>query len=153
MRAQNGTTTTPAATAAFDAAWDDFFAAIRRARARAAREPGSELTIPQYQLLAALGERPDQPVGALAAAAEISHPTATRMLGSLECSGVIERRHSTDDRRVVSVRLTRKGRRLLDRKRALISDKRRALYESLEEGEREQAEHLLRRLAQAIEEL
>jgi MarR family transcriptional regulator, organic hydroperoxide resistance regulator len=153
VRDLGGAVETPAAPATFEAAWDGFFAAIRRARVRAAREPGGELTIPQYQLLAALGERPGQPVGELAAAAEISHPTATRMLDSLERSGVIERRHSQDDRRVVSVRLTRKGRRLLERKRALISEKRRALYESLDESEREQAEHLLRRLAQAIEEL
>jgi DNA-binding MarR family transcriptional regulator len=138
---------------AFDAAWDDFFAAIRRARARAARESGGELTIPQYLLLAALLERADQPVGELAAAAEVSHPTATRMLDSLERAGVVERRHSNDDRRVVSVRLTRKGRRVLERKRASISSKRRALYESLDEAEREHAEHLLRRLAEAIEEL
>jgi MarR family transcriptional regulator, organic hydroperoxide resistance regulator len=139
--------------AAFDTAWDHFFAAIRRAKARAAREPDGELTIPQYMLLIALAERPDQPVGELAAAAEISHPTATRMLDLLERSGAIERRHSELDRRVVSVRLTRKGRRLLERKRALISDKRRALYESLDEGEREQAVQLLRRLAVEIEDL
>ncbi|MFN2615714.1 MAG: MarR family winged helix-turn-helix transcriptional regulator [Thermoleophilaceae bacterium] len=153
MREADATIETGAAPAEFDAAWDDFFAAIRRARARAAREPGGELTIPQFQLLVALGETPGTPVGELAAAAEMSHPTATRMLDSLERAGVVERRHSSDDRRVVAVHLTRKGRRLLERKRALISEKRRALYDSLDEPERVQVERLLRRLAQAIEDL
>ena len=153
MRGQDGVVDGTTAVGSFEAAWDDFFAAIRRAKARAAREPGGELTISQYQLIAALSERPDQPVGELAAAAEVSYPTATRMLDSLERSGLLERRHSSDDRRVVSVRLTRKGRRVLERKRALMSEKRRALYASLDEDERAHAEHLLRRLAQAIEEL
>ena len=153
MRAFAGTATDGRTIEAFDAAWDEFFAAIRRARARAAREAGGELTIPQYLLLAALTERPDQPVGELAAAAEVAHPTATRMLDSLQRGGAVERRQSKDDGRVVSVRLTGKGRRLLERKRALISSKRRALYESLDQAERRHAERLLRRLAEAIEEL
>src|SRR5918997_6868832 len=38
----------------FEAAWDEFFAAIRRARGRAAREHGDELTLSQYNLVGAL---------------------------------------------------------------------------------------------------
>ena len=53
----------------------------------------------------------------------------------------------------VSVRLTAKGRRLLDAKRELVAAKRRELFESMTPAERAQAEGLLARLAELIEEL
>ena len=53
----------------FAAAWDEFFAAVRRARGRAAREaePGT-LTLAQFQLLAAFEHERELTVGALAEA-------------------------------------------------------------------------------------
>lgn len=140
----------------FDAAWDEFFGAIRRARGRAAAEVESEgLSLAQFQLLfsfAELGSGDSRPVGAIAEAAGVAQPTATRMLDGLERQGVIERRPSTEDRRSVTVNLTSRGRRLLNRKRALVAEKRRAVYESLDPDERERAPALLRKLATAIDE-
>jgi DNA-binding MarR family transcriptional regulator len=139
--------------AGFETAWEEFFAALRRARGRGARERGEELTLSQQNLLTALGEHPQLPVGEVALAAGVAPPTATRMLDHLERAGIVRREHSTRDRRVVTVALTAQGRRLLERKRAAVSEKRRTLYESLEPDEREQAEWLLHRLAELIEEL
>ena len=142
------------APADFDAAWEHFFGAIRRARARAAREIGSgELTLSQYSLIVALTERSPRPVGELAELAGVAAPTATRMLDGLARAGFVERRTSSADRRVVEIDLTEAGRRVVRRKRARMTAKRRALYESLAPAEREQAERLLRRLAGLIEEL
>ena len=138
----------------FEAAWDAFFGALRRARGRAAaREPDGELTLSQLHLLTALGHHRRLPVGEVALAAGVAAPTATRMLRCLERSGVVRREPSTRDRRVVTVSLTEKGQRLLERKRAAITEKRRAMYESLSEAERAHSERLLRRLADLIEEL
>jgi MarR family transcriptional regulator, organic hydroperoxide resistance regulator len=138
----------------FVSALEEFFSAVRRSRARAAREAGTgELTLSQYQLLAALEERPERPVGELAEAAAMATPTATRMLDGLERAGIAERRQSTSDRRVVIVRLTAKGRRLMKRKQEIVYAKRRALFQSLSPSERKQVERLLRRLAGVIEEL
>jgi MarR family transcriptional regulator, organic hydroperoxide resistance regulator len=140
--------------ASFTSALEEFFSAVRRSRARAAREAGTgELTLSQYQLLAALAERPERPVGELAEAAAMATPTATRMLDGLERAGIAERRHSSSDRRVVTVRLTAKGRRLMKRKQEVVDAKRRALFHSLSPSERRQVERLLRRLAGVIEEL
>ena len=140
--------------ASFVSAIEDFSSAVRRSRARAAREAGAgELTASQYQLLSALAEGADQPVGELADAACIAAPTATRMLDGLERAGIVERRHSTVDRRVVTVRLTPKGHRLVERKQQVVAEKRRALWASLGPSERQQVERLLRRLAEVIEEL
>jgi DNA-binding MarR family transcriptional regulator len=139
----------------FDAAWDEFFGAIRRARGRAAAEAEREgLSVAQFGLLfsfAELGSGDVLPVGALADAAGIAQPTATRMLDGLERQGVIERRPSAEDRRSVSVALTATGRRLLNRKRKLVEEKRRAVFESLDAADRESAARLLRTLAATIE--
>ena len=143
------------ARADFDAAWAEFFGAIRRARGRAAAEAEREgLSVAQFGLLFSfveLGRGDVLPVGALAEAAGIAQPTATRMLDGLERQGVIERRPSTEDRRSVSVALTARGRRLLNRKRKLVEEKRRAVFESLDADDRESAARLLRALAATIE--
>ncbi len=138
----------------FSVAWDAFFGSIRRARGRFAREAGAgELTLPQYQLLTALSDMAQRPVGELAEAAGIAAPTATRMLDGLERAGIVRRTPSTEDRRVVTVQLTPKGGRLLKRKRKRVEERRRALYDSLSAAEREQAERLLHRLAALMDEL
>jgi DNA-binding MarR family transcriptional regulator len=138
----------------FEAALDQFFTAVRRARGRAARETGSKgLTLAQFQLLDAFGERPEWPVGELAEAGGVAPPTATKMLDGLERDGVVERSHSTEDRRRVTIKLTQHGRRLLKLKRETVTAKRRALFDSLTAAERRDAERLLPRLAEVIEEL
>ena len=139
---------------AFVAAWDRFFAGIRHARGRAAQaQETGELTLSQHHLLAALAEERELRIGELAVAAGVAPPTATRMLRGLESAGIVKRLPSDEDRRAVSVRLTAKGRRLLREKRELIARKRRALYDSLSPAERKQAERLLSRLAEAVDEL
>jgi DNA-binding MarR family transcriptional regulator len=138
----------------FAAAWDDFFAAVRRARGRAAQrvEAGS-LTLTQFQLLAAFEREREMPVGEVALAGGVAAPTATRMLAGLERDGIVERHSSEVDRRSVLVRLTPKGKRMLKAKRTAISAKQLAIYESLSATERRQAESILRRLAVAMEDL
>ena len=138
----------------FSNAWDEFFAAVRRARGRAAQAvaPGS-LTLAQFQLLAAFEREPQMSVSELALAGGVATPTATRMLAGLKRDGIVERKASDVDRRSVLVRLTPKGRRMLNAKRKLISAKQRAIYESLTDTERRQAESILHRLAVSMEDL
>jgi DNA-binding MarR family transcriptional regulator len=138
---------------AFEQSWDEFFSAVRRARGRATREQPGGLTLAQFHLLTPLYEARVLPVGEIALGAGIATPTATRMLDGLERAGIVTREQSTDDRRVVKIRLTTKGRRLVRAKLKTVSTKRRSIYEGLSPREREQAIGLLRRLAAAIEEL
>jgi DNA-binding MarR family transcriptional regulator len=139
----------------FDAAWDEFIGALRRARGRSAAEAEAEgLSLAQYQLLYSFidADRGDSAsVGALAESAGIAQPTATRTLDALEREGVVQRRPSTEDRRSVVVHLTAKGRRLLDRKRKLVAAKRAAVFDSLDPDDRESAARTLRALAEAID--
>ena len=138
----------------FSDAWDDFFAAVRRARGRAAQnaQPG-ELSLAQYQLLAAFANEDEMSVGDVAIAGGVATPTATRMLSGLERDGIVERRASEVDRRCVQVRLTAEGRRMLEAKRRVVLEKQRVIFAALNPDEQRQAEPILRRLAVAMEDL
>jgi DNA-binding MarR family transcriptional regulator len=134
----------------FSEAWESFFRTTRRLRARAGRLPG-ELSVPQYQVLEALREAPELPVGELAETAGIAPPTATRMLDCLARNGLIMRRHSDLDRRSVLVSLTPEGTEAVERAHEIVDAWRRQVLESLEPAEREQAAVLLERLSQVLE--
>jgi DNA-binding MarR family transcriptional regulator len=136
----------------FSAAWDEFSKALLRARSRAWQHP-TPLTPAQYHLLLALDDEPALGVGEMAAAAGCASPTVTRMLDGLERDEVVVREHSTEDRRRTIVSLTARGKRLLAQQRRHSQQRKQRLYDQLSAGERRQAEHLLRRLAEAIADL
>jgi DNA-binding MarR family transcriptional regulator len=58
-----------------------------------------------------------QTLGALAAAEQVRPPTMTRVVNALVRGGLVAREVDAEDRRVVRVRATRKGRALLQRGR------------------------------------
>jgi DNA-binding MarR family transcriptional regulator len=131
-------------------AWDDFSAAIRRARGRGAQESGG-ITHSQFRLLAAIDASTDGRCARLAEEVGSSAPTITRMLTALENAGLVERSRATDDRRGVVVRLTPAGRTALEIKQKQVDEKRQALYDSLSPTERRQAKELFRRLAEELD--
>jgi DNA-binding MarR family transcriptional regulator len=138
----------------FAAAWNEFFAAVRRARGRAAQEAAPDtLSLAQFQLLVAFETERELSIGAIAEAGGVAAPTATRMLANLERDGIVERHPSETDGRSVIVKLTPRGQRMLRAKRKRIAAKQRQIYESLNATERRQAEAILHRLAEAMEEL
>jgi MarR family transcriptional regulator, organic hydroperoxide resistance regulator len=134
-------------------AWDGFFGAIRRAKGRASRQHGSELTLPQVHLLEPLAGGASARIGELAEAAGVAAPTASRMIDSLEREGIVARRRADGDRRATAVELTPTGGELYASKRADMQSKRNEIFGSLSATEREQAAHLLRRMAELIDEL
>ena len=138
--------------AAFAAAWERFVLALRRSQARG-RDVGDRLSLSQWDLLRTLGKEGSLPVGRLAAAADITAATATRVLDGLERAGIVERVRPDSDRRTVTVKLTAEGRRRLERTRRWIAARERRLFESLAPDEREQAGRLLGHLAEVVEEL
>lgn len=83
---------------------------MRRSRAATVGRSGAGLSMAQLTLLEPLGTSDaGLPVGKLAATAEVSVPTATRMLKQLEAAGVVTRQRSPHDERQVLVRLTDDG--------------------------------------------
>ncbi|WEB45050.1 MarR family transcriptional regulator [Streptomyces yunnanensis] len=95
---------------------DQLFYAMRRSRAATVGRSATGLSMAQLALLDLLTEDSrgaGLPVSKLAANADISVPTATRMLKQLEAHGVITRRRSDQDERQVLIRLTDDGTRRL----------------------------------------
>lgn len=137
----------------FNTAWERFFRAVRRARARVPDDRPTGLTLAQYLLIKPLGDRSPQSVRELADAAGIAPPTATRLLDALESGGYVERRASERDRRSVDVTLTAAGTQMLAQTREWVDEGRRRIYDALNGAEREEAERLLTRLAEIVETL
>lgn len=108
-----------------------------------------EVTLPQYRALVVLASRGTQRPGDLAAALG-SHPsTVTRLCDRLVANGLVERHASLSNRREVSIALTRRGRRLVDR----VTVRRRAelteILSRVPASERAQLVHVLDALGEA----
>ena len=107
------------AIAEFGAAFKAAMAAVRRLRGRDTHRPG-ELGFAHYQLLASLAERDWLSSGDLAVAAELSPASVSQLLDTLAESGLVERTRSERDRRVVTCKLTARGRQLFAKRRAFF---------------------------------
>jgi MarR family transcriptional regulator, organic hydroperoxide resistance regulator len=102
----------------FRTAINQLLAADRRLRGRDHSRPG-ELTYAQIRTIAALGRGHEMTAGQLARSAELTPATITSILDQLEEANIVERRRSTEDRRVCNVALTPEGWELLERKLAV----------------------------------
>ena len=77
-------------------------AADRRLRGRDHSRPG-ELTFAQIRTIAALGREHEMTAGQLAKSAEMTPAAITAIVDQLEATNIVERRRSTEDRRVCNV--------------------------------------------------
>jgi DNA-binding MarR family transcriptional regulator len=139
--------------AEFAAALEELFRAVRRATGRGVPGGETELTLSQYYLLSALGDRPST-VTAIAGVADVAVPTATRALRSLEERGFVERRRNAGtDGRHVTVALTPAGRTVLAEKTEWVRTRQREIFEGLTQAQRRTAAETLRAIADDIHEL
>jgi len=95
----------------------DLMRAERRLRSR---DPGrgDGLSYAQVRALLELESSEEATAGQLAKAADLTPASVTALLDGLEQRGMIARRRSDEDRRVVVVSLTARGRELVELKRA-----------------------------------
>ncbi|MFF4255583.1 MarR family winged helix-turn-helix transcriptional regulator [Streptomyces sp. NPDC001663] len=128
---------------------DALFVAMRRARSAGAERFGG-LSLAQVALLEPLAAEADIPVSRLAGAADVSVPTATRMLQQLEAKGIVLRRRSPQDERRVLVNLTEEGAELLAALRARLRERQSRAYEAFTPAERTQLVTLLHRLTHLV---
>ena len=77
------------------------------------------LTYPQYLVCLALWERDGRSVNELGTCLALDSGTLTPLLKRLQQAGLVERRRSTEDERVVHIHLTAAGRALRARARAV----------------------------------
>jgi len=125
--------------------------AVRRLRGREAQQRCA-MSFAQYSLLRALSDG-DLSSGQLAATAGLTPAATTQMVDCLEREGVVERRRSGEDRRVVVLHLTDEGRRRHDAKHAEVEEQWRAALAGLDERELREAAQVIDRLTGMIDEL
>lgn len=121
-----------------------------RARAFA----GHDLTVWQFDVLAALrraGEPFELTPGQLVTQTRVSSGTMTNRIDRLVERGLVDRRGSEGDRRIVLVRLTSRGRAAVDAAVADLVTHERDLLAPLTEGDSQTLAALLRRLLGAFE--
>nr|WP_237694801.1 MarR family transcriptional regulator [Streptomyces sp. SID5468] len=132
---------------------DRLFYAMRRSRTATAGQSAVGLSMAQLALLVPLADDTrgeGLPVSRLAAGAEISVPTATRMLQQLEAKGVVTRRRSPHDERRVLVRLTEDGAARLEAMRGELRSRQFQALSHYTPGERRALAEQLHRLTDVI---
>lgn len=87
--------------------------AVMRLSRRLRQESVADVTQSQLSTLATIARLEPVTLGRLAAAERVRPPTVTRVVGSLEDVGLVERERDPGDGRVWYVRLTAAGHRLL----------------------------------------
>jgi DNA-binding MarR family transcriptional regulator len=80
---------------------------LRRARLM---DDGSTLTSAQYSVLSTLNSHPDLSLTELARLESVSHPTMSRIIGTLIKQGLVARHADTQDKRSTRLSLTPAGR-------------------------------------------
>jgi DNA-binding MarR family transcriptional regulator len=127
-------------------------AAVRRLRGRETHRPG-ELSYAQYSLLFGLARGGELPAGELATLADLSPATVTQMLDSLAAAGLVQRKRSHDDKRVVLSALTDRGEALVAERRAQLEPRWQSALDGISDAELLTAAAVLDRLHLMFDEL
>jgi DNA-binding MarR family transcriptional regulator len=96
------------------AAATDLIAVFHGVAPRVPPSPARDLTIGQIRLLFLLSRGGSQPMNRIAEVFDLSSSASTGFVERVERHGLVERRHRSDDRRVVECALTETGRRFLE---------------------------------------
>jgi DNA-binding MarR family transcriptional regulator len=107
-------------------------------RALEARLADWNLTATQYIVLARLWEEDDISFSELSERLDFDNPTLTGVIDRMERDGLVKRQRSGDDRRVIKVRVTPKGRSLREEIGTLAADTDSLALQEFTEQEQKQ---------------
>lgn len=110
-------------------------AASRRLRGRETHRHDGRMSFAQYGLLFELAHQDELSSRELARHADLSPATVTQLLDALEADGLVARRRSEEDRRVVLTRLTPRGAEVVAARKAHIEPRFLAALEGFEDDE------------------
>ena len=122
--------------------------ALRSAMDSGLRDVG--ITTPQYAVLAFLDESPGLSSAELARKAFVTPQTMNRIVTNLEMAGLIERDPHPESGRVLSTRLSIRGRNLLAESHRRVGQVEERMVGGLTVAERRQLGDLLDRCAKAL---
>jgi DNA-binding MarR family transcriptional regulator len=121
------------------------FRSLRSLRGRDTHR-GDEIGHAQFELLAELCTRGPLQAGELAEAVEASAATVSGMLDHLSEADLVERTRSDTDRRIVVVKVTRRGKRKVEARKALWQARWQGALEGLDDDELRTAARVLERI-------
>lgn len=102
-----------------------------------------ELTISQVEVLRSIGMEGSQTMKDIAKSLQITPPSATSLIEEMEKKGLVKREKHVTDRRIVSIRLTKKSQTLFSRvclqKKAIID----SMLSKLSAGEKKTLEKII----------
>ncbi len=111
---------------------------------------GVSISMSQLKALLAFHDDRDYSMGELSKNALVKMPSMTEMVDRLEGSGILERMRDPDDRRVVKVRMTEKGRsqhkELIDKRR----DEMCRLFAQLPDKDQKDLAHSLKKVSSIL---
>ncbi|MBS1887893.1 MAG: MarR family transcriptional regulator [Actinobacteria bacterium] len=122
------------------------FRSLRSMRGRDTHR-GDEIGHAQFELLVELYADGPLQAGALAEAVEASPATVSGMLDHLAAAELVERTRSDADRRIVVVKLTRRGRRKVEARKALWQRRWQEALEGIDDDELRVAAAVLERIS------
>lgn len=105
----------------------------------------------QERLLRLLADHDGISNADITTALDIRPSSVSALVSKLEDIGVIERRASADDKRVMLIYLTDKGQTLIDTNRAVRDDMSDSFFKNLTDEEREQLNNILSKLIDNME--
>jgi DNA-binding MarR family transcriptional regulator len=108
--------------------------------------PASDLTMGQIRLLFLLRREGPQPMGRLAELFDLSPTASSGFVARIERHGLVQRRHRSDDRRIVECELTEAGTRFLQELSGDRIDTVRTAVSVLDPAELAEFRRLLRRI-------
>lgn len=109
------------------------------------------LTMPQAAFLVFLHDTDASNVSGISRQWNISQSVATRMIDRLVEKEMVERERDRDDRRVVHVRLTKEGKRFVDKVCAERDENIRGIFSVLDEKERSAVLEILKKINENFE--
>jgi DNA-binding MarR family transcriptional regulator len=121
------------------------FRSLRSLRGRDTHR-GDEVGHAQYELLFELYVGGPMHAGELADAVEASAATVSGMLDHLSEADLIERTRSESDRRLVLIKLTRRGRRKVEARKAIWQRRWQEALEGVDDAELQVAARVLERI-------
>jgi DNA-binding MarR family transcriptional regulator len=104
------------------------------------------ITLPMWRVLAALNERDGQSVGELSGRTSIEYSTLSRVLDGLQRRGLVGRRRTQQDGRVVNLHLTPAGRAMTRRVMPIAEYHEQVLIADMSESDVATLKRLLRAL-------
>ncbi len=106
------------------------------------------MTPVQYAALVAIGEQPDIDASRLSQLIAFDRSTLGHVVARLEAKGLIQRKGGGEDRRVKRLRITRRGKALLDRIESAVERAQQRILAPLAPAERRDFMALLTKLVQ-----